>query len=106
MILVICLFFNQFIIAQDKSLWKDVKYFSKSSGEMVKEGVKIIKEDPNTTANKIMNDKKYQKNLQSTVEEHSHATERLSNRIENTHNKVKKTTPALIDKTEKVKIKK
>jgi hypothetical protein len=98
MILVAVLSVNQFINAQNKSLWKDVEDFSKSSRKMVKEGVKIIKEDPNSTANRLMNDEKYQKKLNSTVEEHSQATEWLNKRVEDAHYKVIKSTSIFIKK--------
>lgn len=61
MVLFSFLFVSVFIDAQNKGLLKDVKDFSKSTGKMVKEGVKIIKEDPNSIANRLMNDEKYQK---------------------------------------------
>ena len=72
--------------AQNKSkdLIKDVKDFGKSVYEATKEGYKVLNENPNKNADKLMNDAEYQKNLENKVDNLNNSAERINRRVNNT----------------------
>ena len=73
------------------SLCKDIKSYGKSLFEVTKEGWKIMNEDPNTTAERIINDEEYKKNLDEKVNNLIENSDKIENRLRTNKNQNNKT---------------
>lgn len=89
-----------------QSLWKDIKGFSKSTARTVKEGFKIMKEDPQKTANKIMNDQEYQKKLEKISNDQMESSEKMNKHFENAEKYVQRAKGVITGINKKQKIQK
>lgn len=73
------------------SLYEDSRDFTRSTYNATRMGYEILQEDPMNTADRLMHDEEYQKELQKTVDDLMESSERVQRRVDDAQERVNRT---------------
>ncbi len=73
------------------SLYEDSRDFTRSTYNATRMGYEILQEDPMNTADRLMHDEEYQKELQRTVDDLMESSERVQRRVDDAQDRVNRT---------------